>query len=66
MNVINNLMKPYPEAAMDAYRISAEASNPRINRNFPAIKEPEGKEGEAGERNGREGDASGRVEERLF
>ncbi|NLD80427.1 MAG: hypothetical protein GX642_04570 [Smithella sp.] len=51
---------------MDAYRISAEASNPRINRNFPAIKEPEGKEGEAGERNGREGDASGRVEERLF
>lgn len=46
MNVINNLMKPYPEAAMDAYQISAEASNPRINRNFPGIKEREGKEGE--------------------
>ena len=37
-------MKPYPEAAMDAYRISAEASNPHQPQ-LPAIKEPEGKEG---------------------
>jgi putative SOS response-associated peptidase YedK len=39
INVINNLMKPFPETEMDAYQISKNASNLRINRNYPGIKD---------------------------
>jgi len=39
INVINSLMKPYPETEMAAYRISKKASNPGINRNYPSIKD---------------------------
>ena len=39
INVINRLMKPFPEEEMDAYRISKKASNPGINRNYPGIKD---------------------------
>lgn len=39
MNVINSLMKPYPEAEMDAYQISKNAGNPKSNRNYEGIKD---------------------------
>ena len=39
MNVINRLMKPFPEEEMDAYQISRNAGNPGINRNYPGIKD---------------------------
>jgi len=32
-------MKPYPETEMDAYKISKNASNSSINRNYPGIKD---------------------------
>lgn len=39
INIIKGLMKPFPETEMDAYQISRNAGNSKINRNFPGIKE---------------------------
>lgn len=36
---VNSLMKPYPESKMNAYQVSKDAGNSRINRNHPRIKE---------------------------
>lgn len=35
---VNNLMKPYPESKMNAYQVSKDAGNSRINRNHMGIK----------------------------
>lgn len=39
IGLINSLMNPFPETEMDAYQISRNAGNSRINRNYPGIKE---------------------------
>ena len=39
IDVINSLMKPFPESEMDAYQISKTAGNSRVDRNYPGIKD---------------------------
>ncbi|WP_436414103.1 SOS response-associated peptidase [Petrimonas sp.] len=38
INIVNTLMQPYKTGQMEAYQISKDAGNSRLNRNIPEIK----------------------------